>query len=171
MLKRLGNIYRLGIKELWSLLRDPIMLVLIVFVFTASVYISATTIPDSLNNAVIAIVDEDDSPLSMRIISAFYPPHFMPPIKVSLAEVDSGMDAGEYTFVLDIPPDFQRDVLAGRSPRVQLNVDATRMTQALPVAVMFNRSFSVKSMPLSNAIAKTQPPRSTWFYGRASTRI
>jgi ABC-type multidrug transport system permease subunit len=41
-----------------------------------------------------------------------------------------GMDAGDYTFVLDIPPNFQRDVLAGRAPAVQLNVDATRMSQA-----------------------------------------
>ena len=40
------------------------------------------------------------------------------------------MDAGTYTFVLDIPPDFQRDVLAGRTPAIQLNVDATRMSQA-----------------------------------------
>ena len=130
MLKKIANIYRLGIKELWSLLRDPIMLVLIAYIFTVAIYVAATAMPDSLHKAVIAIVDEDDSPLSMRISSAFYPPHFMPPVKVSLAEVDAGMDAGEYTFVLDIPPDFQRDVLAGRTPTVQLNVDATRMTQA-----------------------------------------
>jgi len=32
--------------------------------------------------------------------------------------------------VLDIPPNFQRDVLAGASPAIQLNVDATRMSQA-----------------------------------------
>jgi ABC-2 type transport system permease protein len=30
--------------------------------------------------------------------------------------MDAGMDAGDYTFVLDIPPNFQRDVLAGRAP-------------------------------------------------------
>jgi ABC-2 type transport system permease protein len=40
------------------------------------------------------------------------------------------MDAGLYTFALVIPPNFQRDVLAGRSPAAQLNVDATRMSQA-----------------------------------------
>jgi ABC-2 type transport system permease protein len=40
------------------------------------------------------------------------------------------MDAGKFTFALDIPPEFQQDVLAGRSPAVQLNVDATRMSQA-----------------------------------------
>ena len=40
------------------------------------------------------------------------------------------MDAGLYTFVLVIPHHFQRDLLAGRSPELQLNVDATRMSQA-----------------------------------------
>lgn len=49
---------------------------------------------------------------------------------ISLADVDRGMDAGDYTFVLDIPPNFQRDVLDGKSPSIQLNVDATRMGQA-----------------------------------------
>jgi ABC-2 type transport system permease protein len=49
---------------------------------------------------------------------------------ISLAEIDAGMDARDDSFVLDIPPDFQRDVLAGHSPAIQLNVDATRMTQA-----------------------------------------
>ena len=37
MPRHLANIYRLGVKELWSLLRDPVMLVLIVYTFTASV--------------------------------------------------------------------------------------------------------------------------------------
>ena len=58
------------------------------------------------------------------------PPYFMPPDMISLTEVDPAMDAGEYTFVLDIPPKFQSDAMAGRSPTVQLNVDATRMSQA-----------------------------------------
>ena len=124
------NIYRLGIKELWSLVRDPTMLVLIVYTFTVAIYVAATAMPENLHNAVIAIVDEDDSPLSARIISSFYPPHFKTPRLISLAEMDIGMDNGDYTFVLDIPANFQRDVLAGRAPAVQLNVDATRMSQA-----------------------------------------
>ena len=49
---------------------------------------------------------------------------------IRLDQVDPGMDAGRYTFVLDIRPGFQRDVLAGRSPAMQLSVDATRMSQA-----------------------------------------
>ena len=129
-MRRIANIYRLGVKEFWSLLRDPIMLVLIVYVFTASVYTSATAMPETLNNAPIAIVDEDDSPLSTRIVSAFYPPQFVHPQIITFQEMDAGLDAVDYTFVLVIPANFQRDVLAGRGPDIQLNIDATRMSQA-----------------------------------------
>jgi len=126
----LANVYRLGVKELWSLWRDPMMLVLIVYVFTAAVYTAATAMPETLHNAAIAIVDEDGSPLSQRIASAFYPPQFIAPAMIANTQVDPGLDAGRYTFALVIPPGFQRDVLAGRAPEMQLNVDATRMSQA-----------------------------------------
>ncbi|MDV2117037.1 ABC transporter permease [Alcaligenes faecalis] len=129
-MRKLKNVLLLGRKELWSLARDPMMLLLIVYVFSVSIYTSATAQPETLNNAPIAIVDQDQSPLSARIASAFYPPEFIYPRMIEYGEMDSGMDTGEFTFVLNIPPDFQRDVLAGRSPEVQLNIDATRMSQA-----------------------------------------
>ncbi len=86
--------------------------------------------PDGISKATIGIVDEDDSPLSRRIAMAFYPPMFLPPVPISIQEMDIGMDRDLYTFTLDIPPNFQRDVLYGKSPDIQLNVDATRMSQA-----------------------------------------
>jgi len=140
--RHLANIYRLGVKELWSLWRDPMLLVLIVYVFTLAVYTSDTAMPDTLHKIPIAIVDEDNSPLSQRIVSAFYPPQFLTPRMLSMNEVDPGMDAGLYTFALHIPHGFQRDVLAGRAPQVQLNVDATRMSQA------FSGSDSVQQIVL-----------------------
>lgn len=128
--RRLANIYRLGVKELWSIARDPMLILLIVYAFTLSIYTAATAVPETLHKAAIAIVDEDHSPLSNRIASAFYPPYFQRPRMISLSELDPGMDEGEFTFGLVIPPDFQRDLLAGRAPEIQLNVDATRMSQA-----------------------------------------
>jgi ABC-2 type transport system permease protein len=127
---RVANIFNLGVKEMRSLARDPIMLALIGFTFTISVYTAATAMPETLHKAPIAIVDEDQSALSTRIAGAFYPPNFGPPAFITTQEMDSRMDAGLTTFSLDIPPNFQRDVLAGRKPDIQLNVDATRMTQA-----------------------------------------
>ncbi|MET3133404.1 ABC-2 type transport system permease protein [Oxalobacteraceae bacterium GrIS 1.11] len=130
LLHPLANIYRLGVKELWSLIRDPMMLALIVYTFSLSVYVAATAKPETLHMAAIAIVDEDASPLSARIAAAFFPPQFTQPRMISQAEVDAGLNSGAYTFALNIPPNFQRDVLAGRHTELQLNVDATRMSQA-----------------------------------------
>jgi ABC-2 type transport system permease protein len=127
---RWANVVRLGVKELWSLARDPMMLVLVVYAFTFSVYTAATAMPETLNKAAIAVVDEDRSQLSTRLIDALYPPHFLPPVLIDLAEMDARMDAGLDTFGLVIPAGFQRDVLAGDGAELQLNVDATRMSQA-----------------------------------------
>lgn len=128
--RSLAHVLHLGVKELWSLARDPAMAVLIVYLFSVSIVVAATAMPESLHHAPIGIVDEDGSPLAQRIAQAFYPPLFRPPAPMTLAQMDAAMDAGDVTFVLDIPPGFQRDVLAGRAPQVQLNVDATRMSQA-----------------------------------------
>ena len=108
----------------------PDMVALIAWSFSLAIYLGGSGVPETLNNAAIAIVDEDRSPLSQRIIDAFYPPYFIRPPLIAQPQMDEGMDAGRFTFALDIPPDFQRDVLAGRSPAIQLNVDATNMSQA-----------------------------------------
>lgn len=152
---RVANILHLGIKEFRSLLRDPIMLVLIVYAFTLSIYSGATAIPESLHKAPIAIVDEDRSPLSTRIVDAFYPPYFLPPVLITRAEMDARMDAGLDTFALDIPPGFQRDVLAGRDPALQLNVDATRMSQS------FTGSGYIQSIVSGEVNAFVQGSRTT----------
>ncbi len=130
MWQHLSNIYRLGVKELWSLWRDPMMLFLIVYTFTVAIYTAGTAMPETLNRTPIAIVDEDHSALSARIVSAFYPPQFVTPALIQTPDIDPQLDAGRYTLVLVIGPHFQRDVLAGRSPQLQLNIDATRMSQA-----------------------------------------
>lgn len=124
------NIFRLGIKEFRSLYRDPAMLILIAFAFSFDIYIAAKGQPETLQSAPIAIVDEDHTPLSMRIADSLYPPYFMPPFMTSMDEASKGMDRGTYSFTLDIPPDFQRDVASGRDPGLLLNVDATLVNEA-----------------------------------------
>ncbi|MGC9369562.1 MAG: ABC transporter permease [Paracoccaceae bacterium] len=126
----LRNILRLGIKELFSLARDPVLLVLIVYAFSMAVVAVARGVQTELHNAAIAIVDEDRSALSARLQGVFLPPHFKPAQLIGLDEMYAAMDRRDYSFVLDIPPNFQRDLLAGQRPVVQLNVDATAMTTA-----------------------------------------
>ena len=126
----LANIYRLGLKELKSLWADKVLLLLICWAFSGAIYTAATATSQELHNAPVAVVDEDQSPLSRRIVGAFYKPYFRQPAALTLAELDREMDLGTYNFTLVIPNHFQHDVLACRQPEIQLNIDATIMSQA-----------------------------------------
>jgi ABC-2 type transport system permease protein len=128
--QRIQNIFYLGIKELRGLRHDTVMLVLVVYAFSLGVYIPAKGTGTELTNAAIAIVDEDQSQLSARIGTAFFPPAFHPPHFIPMSDVDPAMDGGRSTFVVDVPPNFERDIVRGRRPDLQLNVDATAMQQA-----------------------------------------
>lgn len=128
--RRISNIYRLGIKELYSLKRDAVLMVLIFWAFSFAVYNAATGFSHDLHNGSIAISDQDGSALSLRISDAFLMPFFQPPVQIAERDIDKVMDSGAFTFVLVIPPRFEADVVAGRNPEVQLNIDATAMMQA-----------------------------------------
>ena len=130
MLHRLESIYWLGVKEFFSLGRDTALVLLITYAFTYAVFGPAKGARMELRDATVAIVDEDRSALSARIHDALLPPYFKPPVIIDAGQIDRMMDAGRYTFVLDIPPRFQADLEAGRRPVLQVNVDATAMSQA-----------------------------------------
>lgn len=124
------SIYRLGLKEMISLRHDPVMVLLILYAFTFSVVAPARGVKLELENASIAVVDQDRSPLSRQMVDTLRAPYFQPPAAIGMEQVDSAMDAARYTFVLDIPADLQADLLEGKRPAIQLNVDATAMAQA-----------------------------------------
>jgi len=129
-MRKLANIFWLGTKELRSFMRDWILLALVVYSFSLAVISQAQSNAQELHNASLGIVDEDRSELSRRIARAFLLPYFKPAQPIEERDVDRLMNAGKYTFVIDIPPNFERDVLGRRNPAVQLNVDATAMVQA-----------------------------------------
>ena len=130
MRRFLLNLFRLGVKELWSLRHDPMMLFLIVYAFSAAVIFVSAGVKLEVSNAAVAVVDEDRSQLSARMIDALAPPFFKTPVIVAAGEVDRAMDVGRFGFVLHFPPDFEADVLRGRAPGLGLTIDATVMVQA-----------------------------------------
>ena len=130
MRRWLQNVFRLGLKELASLSGDVVMVALIVYVFTVAVYSEATAMKTDVNNAPVAIVDADQSTLSARIKDALQPPYFQTPREIDRSEVDQLLDKGQYTFILEIPPRLEADLLANRGPSIQIDVDATAVSQA-----------------------------------------
>jgi ABC-2 type transport system permease protein len=125
-----ANIFWLGTKELRSVSRDVVVVAFIIWTFTFDILTRAQGHLQEVYNASIGIVDEDNSELSRRIADAFLPPLFKRPVAISEREVDHLMNIGALTFVIDIPPNFERDVLGGRRPSLQLIADATALTQA-----------------------------------------
>lgn len=126
----LSNIFWLGTKELRTLAKDLMMILFIIYSFGFSIYTQSTGAGETVNNASVAIVDEDNSSLSRSIGGLFYPPYFQKVKAISAADIDSGMDEGLYSLVVVIPPRFEADVRKGRDVEVQVNVDATAVQQA-----------------------------------------
>jgi ABC-2 type transport system permease protein len=130
MKRWLLNVARLSVKELRSLFGDVPLMALILFAFSVAIYSTAKGVKAEVANASVAIIDGDHSALSRRLRDAIQPPYFKAPVDIDRGQVDAALDRGDYIFILDIPPGFEADVIAGRAPSVALQVDATAMTQA-----------------------------------------
>ena len=181
-MRTLKNILALSSKELRSLLSDTILVIFIVMMFSTMVYNTATNATSDVRNANIGIVDYDRSPLTRQIVAALLPPQFAKPVYINPQDTHELLDKSQLTFVLEFPPNFQRDVLAGRAPEAQLLVDATAMTQAGVgsgyIAQIFSREIQ-EFMGVSQQIRQAMPARavvnlqynpnneSSWFEGAA----
>ena len=140
MRKRLANILALGVKELFSIRADPVMLVLIVYTFSYAVYAVATGAKLEIENASVAIVDEDHSEISRRIKEAILEPLFKKPEEIAASEIGPAMDANRFLFVIEIPPKFELDLLSNRRPSVQINSDATAVAKPATAQATCRRS-------------------------------
>jgi ABC-2 type transport system permease protein len=130
-MRRITNITWLVGKELRVLWRDLVLLLLVVYSFGPGMYIeSSGGGGGAMNNTAVTFVDEDRSGLSRALQTALYPPMFLPPTEASPDEIDRMMDWGETVFVVVVPAGFEADVRAGRTPTLQISIDATKTMQA-----------------------------------------
>jgi ABC-2 type transport system permease protein len=130
MARWIANVFHLGLKELASVWRDRAMMIFIVWAFTGAIYLVAAGANTEMRDASVGFVDGDHSQLAGRIRDALRRPSFAPPVSLDRAAIDQAMDTARFTFIVDVPPRFEQDLLAGRRPELQLIVDATAMTQA-----------------------------------------
>jgi ABC-2 type transport system permease protein len=176
-MRTLLNILWLGLKEIRSLMGDAVMVIFVIYAFSFAIYIQATGTSSEVNNASIAFVDEDGSPLSLELFNAFYPPRFKDPIWLGAEESQRQMDQGNLMFVVVIPPHFERDIRAGRNPDIQVNIDATAMQQAgigagyitniiqNRIDVFVRRTEETPRLPVNLVVRKLFNPNSvsSWF--------
>ena len=129
-MKAVWHIFQLGLKELVSLSQDPVLLFLIFYAFTFAIYTPAKSAVMDVVNASVAIVDEDGSEASRTVKESMLKPLFLPAQNIPFGDINHDMDRGKYTFVVDIPPNFQQDLEKNAKPEIQIVTDATAMSQA-----------------------------------------
>ncbi|MFM9011029.1 MAG: ABC transporter permease [Planctomycetota bacterium] len=175
----LSSVFWLGVKELRSLRSDIVMIALVAYAVTMSIYTQARGTSSEVNNASIAFVDEDRSQLSLHLASCFYPPRFKQPGTLAARDIDRAMDEGRFMFVVVVPPRFEADLRAGRRTEIQVDVDATAMYQASNGASYIQRILTDEmSRYLRRSDEKFRPPLrlvvrkafnpngdTTWFNG------
>ena len=135
-LRRVGldlrQLFSYARRETLELRRDPIRQALAILGSAILMLVLGYGITLDVENLTFAVLDRDQTVLSRDYVSNLAGSRYFierAPIR-DYADLDRRMRAGELSLAIEIPPGFQRDVLAGRSPTVQLNVDATRMSQA-----------------------------------------
>jgi ABC-2 type transport system permease protein len=122
-------------KELLQLLRDIPIVLLLVYSFTAGVYLTGNGIRSQLQNARLLVLDGDHSFSSRELLHKFQAPFFS--LQGEIADPREGLralDHGEAMAVLEIPPRFHEQLAAGEPTAVQLLVDTTSAPQGLSAA-------------------------------------
>lgn len=113
-------------KELIQFRRDIFLLIVVVYAFSADIYIAGSGIEMELKQAALTVADYDQSPASRDLIYSFRQPQFKyQGMEMSGDRAMDLLDAGKTMLYLEIPPDFNEALLSGKPTQVQLFVDTS----------------------------------------------
>lgn len=120
------RLHVMTVKEFLQLLRDVVLLVFIIYAFTADIYLAGSGVSLQVKDAAFYYLDNDKSEASRELISRFMPPYFR--VRGELLDGQQGMDLldkGKAMLVMDIPSSFQKSIYSGEPAGVQLQIDTT----------------------------------------------
>ena len=113
-------------KELIQFRRDIFLLIVVVYAFSADIYVAGSGIEMELKQAALTVADYDQSPASRDLIYSFRHPQFkFQGMEMSADRAMDLLDAGKTMLYLEIPPDFNEALLSGKPTQVQLLVDTS----------------------------------------------
>ncbi len=145
------------LKELKQLYRDPVLLAILVYFFTADVYLAGSGMSMTLHNGPIVTLDHDHSAASRDLIYRFRPPYFDLQGEITTKKsAEALLNHDQVLAVLDIPPHFQHDLLLGKPVALQIQVDASNTSlgtlassYAGEITARFGRDYSLQRLGLS----------------------
>jgi len=115
------------IKEFLQLLRDPRMRIVIFGLPLLQMTVFAFALTTDVTNVKAAVLDQDHSRASRELLAEFSASHYF---ELSLyinaaADIARVLDAGEVRVVIQIPADFEDNLLAGETAQLQILADGT----------------------------------------------
>jgi ABC-2 type transport system permease protein len=161
----LDRIIAMTVKELKQLIRDPVLLLIVAYFFTADVYMAGSGVTLNLHNAPMMVIDHDHSAASRELIYRFREPFFDFKGEISSKnEAQNLLNKGEIMAVLDIPENFQSLLLQGKLAAVQFQVDTSNTTlgtlasgYATEITNDFGQDFVNKELGMTNDQMETAP--------------
>jgi len=123
-------------KEAKEIIRDPVTLGTAVFLPLVLLFIFGYAISLDIDDINLAVYDQDKSQDSIGLIDAFTKSGYfkLNYDLVSLDDADRVLDRGQATIVIIIPPDFSKQILAGRKANIQMLIDGTFSSKALIIS-------------------------------------
>ncbi len=115
------------VKEMIQFLRDRVVLILVLWLYTIEVVICAVAVSFEVENMPLAIVDFDRTPESRVLVQNFLITESFTSAgtAASAAEATEWLQQGRARLALIVPDGFQRDLVGGEVPPVQILLDGT----------------------------------------------
>jgi ABC-2 type transport system permease protein len=122
----LRQVGALMVKEWRQLVRDRALFAYVIFIFTLDIMIAAGAPELDLRNALLGVVDRDQSAASRDLIYRLRSPYYsIQTVSDRDSELQHRLDHGELRAVLTIPHNFERALLTGKIADLQLVIDAS----------------------------------------------
>lgn len=156
------------VKEALQFLGDRTMLILILWLYTAEVVICTLALSFEIERMPLTVTDLDRTPASRALVQSFSLTDAFLPVGqlASAAEAERWLQAGRARIALIVPEGFQRDLVRGTRPSIQLlldgtnsNVAAQARVYALEIAERFRTSPEFATVPGGGAV----PVVRTWY--------
>lgn len=144
----LSRIGAMTIKEFRHFFRDPVLLILVLWLYTVELAICAVSLTFDLHDVPIAVLDRDRSPESAGLVQQFdgtssFRVRYLP---ASEREVQTLLDHGRAQLVVDIPEGYGERVTRGEFPVVQLLADGSNSVTAMTALGDAQRLLAAESM-------------------------
>ncbi|MFG6160697.1 ribosome-associated ATPase/putative transporter RbbA [Halomonas sp. 1390] len=127
-----ARVWAFARREAMEILRDPIRLVFALLGPIVLMLAMGYGITFDVENLSYASLDQDQSRESRMFLGAMSSSRYFdeqPPI-ADFAELDRRIKAGEISLAVVIPPEYGRDLLAGRTPQIGAWLDGSNTTRA-----------------------------------------